>query len=230
MNARRFASLAGTVAVTVIAAVASYDHMRELAERAGQPPLLASLLPLSVDGMILVATLALGDGRRSRWSAWLAFVLGVAASLAANVIVAPPDATARVVSAWPAVALLLTVEVLARSGRAPELAEAVTLPPPAVEAPTPAPRPRPPVVPPGARTLPLVAAVGTPPAAPDPAAAPPTTAVRVAAVLAETPDATPAQVAARLGVSERTARRYLPADKVPPAGRRTARTPSLASA
>ncbi|MDG4802732.1 hypothetical protein [Micromonospora sp. WMMD980] len=33
MNARRVASLAGTVAVTVIAAVGSYDHMRELARR-----------------------------------------------------------------------------------------------------------------------------------------------------------------------------------------------------
>ncbi|MEU7171284.1 DUF2637 domain-containing protein [Micromonospora tulbaghiae] len=131
MTARRVASLAGTVAVTVIVAVASYDHMRELAEHAGQPPLLAALLPLSVDGMILVATLALGDGRRSRWSAWLAFVLGVAASLAANVIVAPPDTTARVVSAWPAVALLLTVEILARSGRA---AEAVAETVPAAEA------------------------------------------------------------------------------------------------
>ncbi|SCL57145.1 DUF2637 domain-containing protein [Micromonospora chersina] len=117
MNARRVASLAGTVAVTVIAAVGSYDHMRELAHRAGQGPLLAALLPLSVDGMILVATLALNDGRRSRWSAWLAFLVGVAASLAANVIVADPDPVARVVSAWPAVALLLTVEVLARSGK-----------------------------------------------------------------------------------------------------------------
>lgn len=67
--------------------------------------------------MILVATLALGDGRRSKVSAWVAFLVGVAASLAANVLAAEPDATARVVSAWPAVALLLTVEVLPRSGR-----------------------------------------------------------------------------------------------------------------
>ncbi|MDG4751706.1 DUF2637 domain-containing protein [Micromonospora sp. WMMD718] len=119
MNARRFASIAGTVAVTVIAAVASYDHMRTVALDAGQSPLLAALLPLSVDGMILVATLALGDGRRSRWSAWLAFLVGVAASLAANVLAAEDDTVSRVVSAWPAVALLLTVEVLARAGRTP---------------------------------------------------------------------------------------------------------------
>jgi hypothetical protein len=141
VNARRFASLAGTVAVTAIAAVGSYDHQRELALMAGQTPLLATLLPLSVDGMLLVATLALNDGRRSRWSAWLAFLVGVVASLAANVIVAAPDAISRVVSGWPAVALLLTVEVLARSGKAPvatgEVAEPVVAQP--VEAPESAP-------------------------------------------------------------------------------------------
>ncbi|MEU5788779.1 DUF2637 domain-containing protein [Micromonospora purpureochromogenes] len=117
--------MAGTVAVTVVAAIGSYDHMRELALEAGQTPFLATVLPLSVDGMILVATLALGDGRRSRWSAWLAFLVGVAASLAANVIVAAPDAVSRVVSAWPAVALLLTVEVLARSGKGRQVAAVV---------------------------------------------------------------------------------------------------------
>ncbi|MGY3516646.1 DUF2637 domain-containing protein [Micromonospora sp. PTRAS2] len=117
MNARRVASLVGAVAVTVVAAIGSYDHQRELALMAGQTPLLAALLPLSVDGLVLVGTVALGDGRRSRWSAWLAFLVGVAASLAANVTVAAPDVVSRLVSAWPAVALLLTVEVLARSGR-----------------------------------------------------------------------------------------------------------------
>lgn len=119
MNARRLASLAGTVAVTVIAAVASFDHMRVVAERAGQPALLAALLPFSVDGLTLVGALALGDGRRSRLTAWVAFILGVSASLAANVLAAPPGVVARVVSAWPAVALLVLVEVLARSGKVP---------------------------------------------------------------------------------------------------------------
>ncbi|MGN9889309.1 hypothetical protein [Micromonospora sp. L31] len=76
--------------------------------------------------MFLVATLALGGGRRSKASAWVAFLVGVAASLAANVIAAEPDAVARTVSAWPAVALLLTVEVLARSGREQTSATAAT--------------------------------------------------------------------------------------------------------
>lgn len=138
MNARRVASIAGTVAVTVIAAVGSYDHQRELALIAGQTRFLATLLPLSVDGMLLVATLALGDGRKSRWSAWLAFLIGVGASLAANVIVAPPGLVARVVSAWPAVALLLTVEILTRSGKAPAEAPEVVAAQ-AIEGPLPAP-------------------------------------------------------------------------------------------
>ncbi|MFY1597447.1 helix-turn-helix domain-containing protein [Micromonospora sp. WMMD737] len=71
---------------------------------------------------------------------------------------------------------------------------------------------------------------GGTPAPPDPVAAPPKTADRVSAVLAETPDATPAQIAARLGVSERTVRRYLPADKVPTRRRRPAPVPALATA
>jgi hypothetical protein len=163
VNARRVVSVAGTVAVTVIAAVASYDHTRELALRAGQSPLLAALLPLSVDGMIMVATLALGDGRERRGAAWLAFVVGVAASLAANVMVAAPDPVARVVSAWPAVALLLTVEVLARGGRSTSPATGaagmagagpVAVPPPAT--------PRPPVATGGPATVPPGHATATP--------------------------------------------------------------------
>ncbi|MET8253286.1 DUF2637 domain-containing protein [Micromonospora sp. NPDC005197] len=202
MNPRRIASLAGTVAVTTIAAVASYDHMKVLAERAGQPPTLAALLPLSVDGMILVATLALGDGRRSRWSAWLAFVLGVAASVVANVAVAPPSATARVVSAWPAVALLLTVEVLARSGKAAPSPAPVAPVAAAVAAPSPAP-----VAPVAVDTPPA-----TPPANVTASAIPPAvagTAARVAALVAARPHLSAADVAAALGVSARTARRHL---------------------
>ncbi|MEU1602697.1 DUF2637 domain-containing protein [Micromonospora matsumotoense] len=116
-SARRIASIICTVIVSLVAAVGSYDHMRELALSAGQSPFLATLLPFSVDGMILVATLALGDGRQKKGSAWAAFLIGVLASLAANVIVADSDIISRVVSAWPAVALLLTVEVLARAGK-----------------------------------------------------------------------------------------------------------------
>jgi hypothetical protein len=68
--------------------------MRHLALRYGQDSVrVASLLPLSVDGMLVVATLALGDGRRYRWSAWAAFWVGVTVSVIANALAAQPSAT-----------------------------------------------------------------------------------------------------------------------------------------
>jgi DNA-binding transcriptional ArsR family regulator len=161
---------------------------------AGQSPLLATLLPLSVDGLLLVATIALGDGRRHRGSAWLAFFVGVAASLAANVLATPGGALARVVSAWPAVALLLTVEVLARSGKAAPVAAPVASAPAPVAV---------------AEPVPVAATTG-------PAAEPPTvtgTAARVAALVADRPHLSAADVAASLGVSARTARRHLAATR-----------------
>ncbi|MGV9762411.1 DUF2637 domain-containing protein [Micromonospora tulbaghiae] len=231
MNARRFASLAGTVAVTVIAAVASYDHMRTVALDAGQSAFLAALLPLSVDGMILVASLALGDGRRSRWSAWLAFLVGVAASLAANVLAAEDDAVSRVVSAWPAVALLLTVEVLARAGRTPVATPAPA--PVALAVATPPAPARPEVAPTVAdnvRAVPGRVADVTPvpavrvavaaaspsravssPVSPRPRQSSPrqSSADAIRAAAAEE-GATPASVAAALGVSVRTCQRHWP--------------------
>jgi hypothetical protein len=104
--------------VAGIAAVASYSHMRGLALRYGQESLIANLLPLSVDGLVICAAVAIGDGRRNTWSAWVSFWVGVGASIVANVLAARPELIARAISAWPAVALLLVVEVLSRSGRA----------------------------------------------------------------------------------------------------------------
>jgi Protein of unknown function (DUF2637) len=68
MTLRRVASLSGALVVAAIAALASYSHMRGLAVRYGQSELIADLLPVSVDGMMVVATVALGDGRSC--SAW----------------------------------------------------------------------------------------------------------------------------------------------------------------
>jgi hypothetical protein len=45
------------------------------------------------------------------------FWTGVAASVTANVLAAEPSAIARCISAWPAVAFLLVVEVITRGGR-----------------------------------------------------------------------------------------------------------------
>jgi hypothetical protein len=160
LNAPRLASRLSAAVVAGIAAWSSYQHMVHVALGVGERPDVAYVLPLSVDGMLVVASVAMVDDRRSgrkvRWSARVAFVAGVTASVAANVAGAQPTVGARIVAAWPAVALLLVVELLSRQGRAvkaaavrladaaaPEPAPAVEAPAtPAVEAPVPAaPRP-----------------------------------------------------------------------------------------
>jgi hypothetical protein len=104
--------------VAAIAAWSSYSHMVHVALACGERPEVAYALPLSVDGMLIVATIVMVDDKhragRVRPTARLAFTTGVLASIAANIAAAHPSIGARVVNAWPALALLLVVEMLAR--------------------------------------------------------------------------------------------------------------------
>src|SRR6266498_1356389 len=105
--------------VAGVAAYASYVHQRHFALQGGADVVSASLWPLSVDGLLLLATVGLlkpsgWGGRRARCVVWLAFLLGIAVSLAANIAAAPALAWKPVlVAGWPPVALLLSVELLA---------------------------------------------------------------------------------------------------------------------
>lgn len=108
-----------TLVVAGVAAYASYAHQRDFALQGGADPASATLWPLSVDGLLLLATVGLlkpsrPGVRRSRYVVWLAFLLGIAVSLAANIVAAPVLAWKPVlVAGWPPVALLLSVELLA---------------------------------------------------------------------------------------------------------------------
>ncbi|MEV0220416.1 DUF2637 domain-containing protein [Streptomyces sp. NPDC050704] len=104
--------------VAGVAAYASYVHQREFALQGGADEVSASLWPLSVDGLLLLATVGLlkpsGAGtRRARGAVWSAFLLGIAVSLAANIAAAPAlEWKPVLVAGWPPVALLLSVELL----------------------------------------------------------------------------------------------------------------------
>lgn len=52
--------------------------------------------------------------RRIRWAVRATLTLGVAASVAANVLHADPNPISQAISAWPPLALLLTVELISR--------------------------------------------------------------------------------------------------------------------
>ncbi|WP_268920450.1 DUF2637 domain-containing protein [Actinomadura soli] len=89
--------------------------------RYGETSWTAALLPVSVDGMIAVASMSLlvdsRQGRRSGMLPWALLVLGSAASLAANVAVAEPSVVGRVIAAWPSCALIGAYELLMRQIR-----------------------------------------------------------------------------------------------------------------
>ncbi|WP_213456592.1 DUF2637 domain-containing protein [Rhizomonospora bruguierae] len=116
-------------AVTAIAAWSSYSHMVHVALNFGERPEVAYALPFSVDGMLVVASVVMVDDKRRnhrvRPIARLAFAAGVLASVAANIAAAHSSIGARIVAAWPAVALLLVVEMLAR----PPVPAAAEVPP-----------------------------------------------------------------------------------------------------
>ena len=82
---------------------------------------MAALTPLSVDGMIVAAsTTLLADSRaggRGGVLPWALLAVGSVASLAANVAVAEPSVTGRLIAAWPSFALICSYELLMRHVR-----------------------------------------------------------------------------------------------------------------
>jgi hypothetical protein len=74
------------------------------------------VLPLSVDGLLVAASLAIYVRRRAGlpagWLPWLGLVLGLVASLGANIAAAEPTVVGRVVAAWPPLAFGLAFELL----------------------------------------------------------------------------------------------------------------------
>jgi len=89
--------------------------MRALATLAGEG-WRAWLLPISVDGLAVAASMTMLVRRRAGHRAgtlpWAALLLGLGASLAANVAAAEPTVVGRLVAAWPPVGLLLSYELL----------------------------------------------------------------------------------------------------------------------
>jgi Protein of unknown function (DUF2637) len=108
---------AGVAALAVGAFLLSYDALHQLARTSHVPPVLAWLWPLIVDGFILVASLAVLDaihtGQRARYP-WLLVLAFSALSVTFNVLHAPHDLVARLVSAIPPLALVLSFELLMR--------------------------------------------------------------------------------------------------------------------
>jgi hypothetical protein len=112
----------GCVALlALIAGTVSYLHMHTLVAMHGQPGWVAALTPLSVDGMIVASSTTLlaesRSGSRGGVLPWALLAVGSVASLAANVAVAQPTITGRLIAAWPSFALICSYELLMRHVR-----------------------------------------------------------------------------------------------------------------
>lgn len=116
----RFTTVAAVVVVALVAAVVSFSHMQEVAERAGER-WRSWLIPASVDGLMVAASMVLLVRRRSGlpggWLAWAALLGGVLASLACNVAGAEATTTARLLAAWPPLAFAGAFELLLQQRR-----------------------------------------------------------------------------------------------------------------
>lgn len=119
---------AATLAVAapaLVAFVVSFEHLREVAEFAGEG-WRAWLLPLSVDGLVIASSIAALAARRAGREVprmtFFNLLVGLGVSVSANVLVPFLDALvpkahdilSASVAAWPALALALAFEELLR--------------------------------------------------------------------------------------------------------------------
>jgi len=104
-------------AVAGVAAMASYEHAHALVRAHGEAGRTGRPISLTTDGLIYATSIVMLDSARrkvpvSALARWL-LGLGIAATLAANVAHGPGHRLAgATVAAWPAVALVVSQELL----------------------------------------------------------------------------------------------------------------------
>lgn len=153
-NWRRFGNAISFLLVAGTAAASSYTHIVEVALYGHQSRLVSHLLPLSIDGMLLIATLAMSEDKANdrhprgwaRIGFWGGAVVSTAANIAATVVAWGTEPVGIAIAAVAPVMLLISIEIVARPGKAkaqvlpavmpaPEMAQAQELPVPVSPAP-----------------------------------------------------------------------------------------------
>ncbi|GGO70627.1 DUF2637 domain-containing protein [Nonomuraea cavernae] len=113
----RFLTAAVVILLAGVAAVVSYRHAYEVVIANGESGFTAVLVPLTIDGLIFASSMVLLDAARRDLPApklaYFTLALGILATLAANVMHGwAHGPVGAIVAAWPAVALVLSYELL----------------------------------------------------------------------------------------------------------------------
>lgn len=137
----RITTALAVAAVAAVAAVISYRHAYELVRSHGESGVTARLVPFTVDGLIWAASMLVLDANRrnrpvpplARWCLGAGIIATIGANLAHGLGHGPIGA---LVSAWPALALVGSFELLATLIRAERRALAERSPDMAANQPT----------------------------------------------------------------------------------------------
>lgn len=113
----RWSTTIVVVVLAAVAAVVSYRHALEVVAAHGESGWVAYLVPFTIDGLIFASSMVLLDAARRGATrpklAYFTMGLGILATLAANVMHGWENgAIGSIVAAWPAVALVLSYELL----------------------------------------------------------------------------------------------------------------------
>lgn len=113
----RVSAAATVVVIGAIAAYISYMHALDVATDHGETGTTGKLLPLTIDGLVYVASMVLLDAARrgvpAPALARLALTLGIGATVAVNVLHGVEHGViGALIAAWPAVTLVVAVELL----------------------------------------------------------------------------------------------------------------------
>lgn len=122
-KAIRIATALTVVTVSAIAAIVSYTHIVRVSLTHGQSALDARLMPISVDGLIVAASLSMFYAGRNRLPvpnlARFALALGIGSTIAVNCLYGIAHGwLGAVLSAWPAISFIVAVELLIWTVRA----------------------------------------------------------------------------------------------------------------
>lgn len=116
-KAIRRTTIAAVAIVAAVAAWVSYRHALRVVSEHGETGWLGRAYPLTIDGLLLAASMVLLTAARQRvrahWLAYGALSLGILATVAINVAAGLAfGPVGAIISAWPAPALVISVELL----------------------------------------------------------------------------------------------------------------------